>query len=67
MTSALADTGGGRVLMAIGPEGGWNTFELTLLDAHRFHSVGLGPRTLRVDTACTALLALAHASLEAPR
>ena len=67
MTSALADRGGGRVLMAIGPEGGWNSFELTLLDAHRFHAVGLGPRTLRVDTACTALLALAHASLETPR
>ena len=41
--------------------------ELTLLDAHRFRSVGLGPRTLRVDTACTALLALAHASLETTR
>lgn len=63
MTSALADAGSARVLMAIGPEGGWNTFELALLDAHRFRSVGLGPRTLRVDTACTALLALAHASL----
>jgi 16S rRNA (uracil1498-N3)-methyltransferase len=67
MTSALADTGGGRVLMAIGPEGGWNDFELRLLESHGFTRVGLGSRTLRVDTACTALLALAHASLEAPR
>ena len=67
MTSALADTGGGRVLIAIGPEGGWNDFELRLLEAHGFTRVGLGPRTLRVDTACTALLALAHASLETPR
>ena len=66
MTSALADTGSGRVLIAIGPEGGWNSFELALLEAHGFSAVGLGPRTLRVDTACTALLALAHASLEAP-
>jgi RsmE family RNA methyltransferase len=52
-----------RVLMAIGPEGGWNAFELGLLAAHGFRLVGLGPRTLRVDTACIALLAMAHAAL----
>ena len=52
-----------RVLLAIGPEGGWNAFELSLLEAHGCHRVGLGPRTLRVDTACTALLAIAHASV----
>jgi RsmE family RNA methyltransferase len=51
------------VLLAIGPEGGWNAFELGLLQAHGFRLVGLGPRTLRVDTACTALLAIAHAAL----
>jgi 16S rRNA (uracil1498-N3)-methyltransferase len=49
-----------RVLMAIGPEGGWNDFELTLLEAHAFRRVGMGPRTLRVDTACIALLAMAQ-------
>jgi 16S rRNA (uracil1498-N3)-methyltransferase len=54
-----------RVLMAIGPEGGWNAFELSLLQAHGFRLVGLGPRTLRVDTACTALLAITHSALEA--
>ena len=64
MTSALADTGGRRVLIAIGPEGGWNSFELALLGAHGFRAVGLGPRTLRVDTACTALLAVVHASID---
>jgi RsmE family RNA methyltransferase len=51
-----------RVLIAIGPEGGWNDFELTLLAAHGFELIGLGSRTLRVDTACTALLAIAHAA-----
>lgn len=51
-----------RVLLAIGPEGGWNEFELTLLEAHGFAPVSLGPRTLRVDTACTALLAIAHST-----
>lgn len=49
-----------RVLLAIGPEGGWNRFELDLLSAHGFTHVGLGPRTLRSDTACVALLALVH-------
>jgi len=38
-------------------------FELTLLEAHGFQRVGLGPRPLRVDTACTALLAITHASI----
>jgi RsmE family RNA methyltransferase len=59
IADALAGTDG-RVLMAIGPEGGWNDFERSLLQAHGFVAVGLGPRTLRVDTACTALLAIAH-------
>jgi 16S rRNA (uracil1498-N3)-methyltransferase len=53
-----------RVLLAVGPEGGWNEFELELLEAHGFTRVGLGPRTLRVDTACTALLAIAHAAMD---
>jgi RsmE family RNA methyltransferase len=52
------------VLVAIGPEGGWNAFELRLLQAHGFQPVGVGPRTLRVDTACTALLAVVHASMQ---
>ena len=61
--SVFADRRDERVLLAIGPEGGWNAFELSLLAAHGFTLVGLGPRTLRVDTACTALLAITHASL----
>jgi 16S rRNA (uracil1498-N3)-methyltransferase len=63
--SVLADRGNQRVLLAIGPEGGWNSFELSLLATHGFTLVGLGPRTLRVDTACTALLAITHASVQA--
>jgi RsmE family RNA methyltransferase len=49
-----------RVLLAIGPEGGWNEFELALLRAHGFTPFELGPRTLRTDTACVALVSLAH-------
>jgi RsmE family RNA methyltransferase len=65
-TSMTAVVGGAveeRVLLAVGPEGGWNTFELSLLRAHGFHLAGMGPRTLRVDTACVALLAIVHATL----
>jgi 16S rRNA (uracil1498-N3)-methyltransferase len=52
-----------RVLLAIGPEGGWNEFELELLMRHRFQVVSLGPRILRTDTACIALLALLHEAM----
>lgn len=61
--SALAERASQRVLLAIGPEGGWNAFELSLLAAHDFRLVSLGPRTLRTDTACTALLAITHAAM----
>ena len=64
LTSALHGTPPeARVVLAVGPEGGWNAFELALLQAHGFTPVGLGPRTLRSDTACIALLALAHDAL----
>ena len=64
--SAVAEHADQRVLVAIGPEGGWNAFELALFQAHGFRAVGLGPRTLRVDTACTAILAITHASMQEP-
>ena len=54
---------GDRVLLAIGPEGGWNDFETALLAAHGFRSGGLGSRTLRSDTACVALLAVVHEAI----
>ncbi len=52
-----------RVLLAVGPEGGWNDFERGLLQRHGFVSVSAGPRTLRTDTACVALLTLVHEAL----
>ena len=48
----------GRLLLAVGPEGGWVDFERDLLQRHRFTPFALGPRILRTDTACVALLAL---------
>jgi 16S rRNA (uracil1498-N3)-methyltransferase len=53
-----------RILLAVGPEGGWNAFEIRLLESHGFQPVGMGPRTLRTDTACIALLALIHDSMK---
>ena len=53
-----------RVLLAIGPEGGWNAFEIDLLEAHGFQPVGAGSRSLRTDTACIALLALVHDAIK---
>jgi RsmE family RNA methyltransferase len=60
---SIADTLGRsteRVLLAVGPEGGWNDFELSLLSAHRFTPVTMGARTLTTTTACIALLTLVH-------
>lgn len=49
---------GARVTLAIGPEGGWTKKEMTAWNEHGFIPVGLGPRSLRTDTAAIALLAL---------
>lgn len=63
VATAIAAAGPGRVLVAIGPEGGWTDFERRLLEGHGFSGVSLGPRTLRTDTATIALLSLVHSSL----
>ena len=64
---AVRAGGAGRILLAVGPEGGWNDFERALLGAHGFEGVDMGPRTLRTDTACVALLALVHDALRSAR
>jgi 16S rRNA (uracil1498-N3)-methyltransferase len=48
------------VLLAVGPEGGWQAEELELLQAEGFAPVGLGARTLRSDTATVLLVGLVH-------
>jgi len=59
----LGGDGSSRALIAVGPEGGWSAFELSMLERHGFRAVGMGPRTLRSDTATIALLTLAHQAL----
>ncbi len=46
-----------RLVVAIGPEGGWTDEEVELLERHHFARLPLGPRILRTDTAVLALLA----------
>jgi RsmE family RNA methyltransferase len=58
-----AASASGRIVLAVGPEGGWNEFELALMKRHGFLPISLGTRTLRSDTACVALLTLAHEAL----
>lgn len=53
----------GRVLLAIGPEGGFTDRERRELDAASFVRVGLGSRVLRSDVATIALLTLVHDAL----
>lgn len=55
---AVPEGSRGRVLVAIGPEGGWSDEELALLERHGFVRIGLSAGMLRVDTACVALLAV---------
>jgi 16S rRNA U1498 N3-methylase RsmE len=59
---AIADAAHRRILLAVGPEGGWNDFERRLLETRGFRRVSLGPRTLRTDTACIALHAVVTAA-----
>jgi RsmE family RNA methyltransferase len=61
--SALSPPSNDRVLVAIGPEGGWNDFELELLERYGFVRAGLGSRTLATTTACIAVLSVVHEAL----
>lgn len=49
-------TGGqGKVLLAVGPEGGWIDYEIDKMQEAGFQGFGLGKRILKVDTAVIAL------------
>jgi 16S rRNA (uracil1498-N3)-methyltransferase len=53
----------GRVLLAVGPEGGWVPYELEKFRQQGFLCVSFGTRILKVDTAIVAL----HAAVTALR
>jgi RsmE family RNA methyltransferase len=46
-----------KILLAVGPEGGWNEFELECFRSQGFDCFSMGNRILHVDTAVVALLA----------
>jgi 16S rRNA (uracil1498-N3)-methyltransferase len=47
-----------RVVIAVGPEGGFSVEEVEAARAAGFVSVGLGPRVLRTETAALVVLAI---------
>jgi 16S rRNA (uracil1498-N3)-methyltransferase len=54
--AALAVEGAAAQLL-VGPAGGWESWEVQLLEAAGFVAAGLGPRVLRAETAALAALA----------
>lgn len=48
---------GQRLLLAVGPEGGWSDYELQCFVDHGFYCFTMGNRILHVDTAVVSLLA----------
>jgi RsmE family RNA methyltransferase len=56
----------GRVLLAVGPEGGWVPFELELLAQRGFSPFTLGPRPLRVEVAVPYALGALSRSTSSP-
>ena len=51
-----------RVLLAIGPEGGWSDYEVDLFTQYGFDCISFGWRALRADVACIALIAAVKAA-----
>eukprot|EP00929_Paragymnodinium_shiwhaense_P081133 TRINITY_DN42395_c0_g1_i1.p1 TRINITY_DN42395_c0_g1~~TRINITY_DN42395_c0_g1_i1.p1 ORF type:complete len:293 (+),score=65.21 TRINITY_DN42395_c0_g1_i1:101-979(+) len=60
---AAKSSGQDRVLLAVGPEGGWVEYELELFKSRHFVQVALGSRVLSTDMAVVSLIALASDAL----
>jgi 16S rRNA (uracil1498-N3)-methyltransferase len=61
---ALAALEAGPIAVLIGPEGGFDPKERSMLLAKPYvHPISLGPRVMRADTAAVAALALVNAAL----
>ena len=49
-----------KIVVAVGPEGGWTAEEADSFLENQFHSIDLGSRILRTDIAVPILLAFCH-------
>jgi 16S rRNA (uracil1498-N3)-methyltransferase len=58
--ASMARPAGDSLLLLIGPAGGWETHELTRLEAAGFQTASLGPRILRAETAAIAAVGAAQ-------
>jgi RsmE family RNA methyltransferase len=63
VAAAVESSRDARVLLAIGPEGGWTDYEMGMLRDRHFVCADMGPRILRTDTAVIAALALVSEAL----
>ncbi len=63
LASSLTRTQG-RIILAVGPEGGWTAEELKKFDQSGWQSATLGPTILRAETAAIAALAIAFSELQ---
>ncbi|MBN2686365.1 MAG: 16S rRNA (uracil(1498)-N(3))-methyltransferase [Pontiellaceae bacterium] len=58
MSDFLASASSQRILLAIGPEGGWMPYELEQLTSRGFNLFAMGDRILRSDTVTVGLLSV---------
>ncbi|MDH5833109.1 16S rRNA (uracil(1498)-N(3))-methyltransferase [Luteimonas kalidii] len=61
LAGRMPDDGGGEIVLAIGPEGGWAPRDREHLRAAGFEGLRLGPRILRTETAGLAAIAALQA------
>jgi RsmE family RNA methyltransferase len=59
----LVSAGEDRMVLAVGPEGGWTSYELQMLVDRQFELFSMGGRVLRSDTAIIGLLSILNESL----
>jgi 16S rRNA (uracil1498-N3)-methyltransferase len=57
--TSLHLSSGQDLAIAVGPEGGFTEKEIELARSHGWQVIGLGPRTLRIETAALAMTACA--------
>ena len=53
-----------EITVAVGPEGGWSSRDLAMLQESGLQPIGFGPRVMRTETAAPALLAAIQAVTE---